>query len=166
MKQRVGIARALAARPRVLLLDEPLGALDALTRVNLQDELVRIVDATRSTVVMVTHDIDEAILLSDRIVMMTNGPAATIGNVLQNDLPRRAIASRSRPIGNTASTASTCCNVSIRNRHGIGIAARPQPTPRSIPGRAPADSQNCGKIKTLDEWRSLRGCQFLARSIT
>lgn len=88
MKQRVGIARALATRPRVLLLDEPFGALDALTRANLQDELVRIVEATRSTVVMVTHDIDEAILLSDRIIMMTNGPAATIGDVLQNDLPR------------------------------------------------------------------------------
>lgn len=88
MKQRVGIARALAARPRALLLDEPFGTLDALIRANLQDELVRIVEATRSTVVMVTHDLDEAILLSDRIVMMTNGPAATIGNVLQNDLPR------------------------------------------------------------------------------
>jgi nitrate/nitrite transport system ATP-binding protein len=88
MKQRVGIARALAATPRVLLLDEPFGALDALTRASLQDELVRIVEATHSTVVMVTHDIDEAILLSDRIVMMTNGPAAKIGDVLVNELPR------------------------------------------------------------------------------
>src|SRR5215217_1740346 len=83
MKQRVGIARALATEPRVLLLDEPFGALDALTRASLQDELVRIVEAIRSTVVMVTHDIDEAILLSDRIMMMTNGPAARIGDVLQ-----------------------------------------------------------------------------------
>jgi len=88
MKQRVGIARALAAAPRVLLLDEPFGALDALTRASLQDELVRIVETTHSTVVMVTHDIDEAILLSDRIVMMTNGPAAKIGDVLAIDLPR------------------------------------------------------------------------------
>jgi nitrate/nitrite transport system ATP-binding protein len=88
MKQRVGIARALAAAPRVLLLDEPFGALDALTRAILQDELVRIVERVRSTVVMVTHDIDEAILLSDRIVMMTNGPAARIGDVLTVDLPR------------------------------------------------------------------------------
>jgi nitrate/nitrite transport system ATP-binding protein len=88
MKQRVGIARALAVEPRVLLLDEPFGALDALTRASLQDELVRIVEAVRSTVVMVTHDIDEAILLSDRIVMMTNGPAARIGEVLPIDLPR------------------------------------------------------------------------------
>lgn len=88
MKQRVGIARALAAAPRVLLLDEPFGALDALTRASLQDELVRIVETTHSTVVMVTHDIDEALLLSDRIVMMTNGPAAKIGDVLKIDLPR------------------------------------------------------------------------------
>ena len=88
MKQRVGIARALAVEPRVLLLDEPFGALDALTRASLQDELVRIVEQVRSTVVMVTHDIDEAILLGDRIVMMTNGPAARIGEVLAIDLPR------------------------------------------------------------------------------
>ncbi len=88
MKQRVGIARALAVAPRVLLLDEPFGALDALTRASLQDELIRLVGASNSTVVMVTHDIDEAILLSDRIVMMTNGPAARIGDVLEVALPR------------------------------------------------------------------------------
>ena len=88
MKQRVGIARALSMEPQVLLLDEPFGALDALTRAKLQDELLAIVANTRSTVVMVTHDVDEAVLLSDKIVMMTNGPAATIGEVLQVDLPR------------------------------------------------------------------------------
>ena len=88
MKQRVGIARALAMEPQVLLMDEPFGALDALTRAKLQDELLAIVAATHSTVVMVTHDVDEAVLLSDKIVMMTNGPAATIGEVLQVELPR------------------------------------------------------------------------------
>jgi nitrate/nitrite transport system ATP-binding protein len=88
MKQRVGIARALAVAPRVLLLDEPFGALDALTRASLQDELVRIVESIRATVVMVTHDIDEAILLGDRVLMMTNGPAARIGDVLEVALPR------------------------------------------------------------------------------
>ncbi|WP_439607623.1 ABC transporter ATP-binding protein [Hydrogenophaga sp.] len=88
MKQRVGIARALSMEPKVLLMDEPFGALDALTRAKLQDELLEIVARTHSTVVMVTHDVDEAVLLSDRIVMLTNGPAATIGEVLTVDLPR------------------------------------------------------------------------------
>jgi len=88
MKQRVGIARALSIEPKVLLLDEPFGALDALTRARLQDELMRIVAATQSTVLMVTHDVDEAVLLSDRVVMMTNGPSATIGGILAIDLPR------------------------------------------------------------------------------
>jgi nitrate/nitrite transport system ATP-binding protein len=88
MKQRVGIARALSMEPKVLLMDEPFGALDALTRAKLQDELLQIVATTHSTVVMVTHDVDEAVLLSDRIVMLTNGPAATIGEILSVDLPR------------------------------------------------------------------------------
>ena len=88
MKQRVGIARALAMEPKVLLMDEPFGALDALTRAKLQDELLEIVARTQSTVVMVTHDVDEAVLLSDKIVMLTNGPAATIGEVLAVELPR------------------------------------------------------------------------------
>ena len=88
MKQRVGIARALAMEPKVLLMDEPFGALDALTRARLQDELLAIVQKTQSTVVMVTHDVDEAVLLSDRIVMMTNGPSATIGEILRINLER------------------------------------------------------------------------------
>ncbi len=88
MKQRVGIARALAMEPQVLLLDEPFGALDALTRANLQDELMKIMAEKHSTAVMVTHDVDEAVLLSDRIVMMTNGPAARIGEILSIELAR------------------------------------------------------------------------------
>jgi nitrate/nitrite transport system ATP-binding protein len=88
MKQRVGIARALAMEPKVLLLDEPFGALDALTRANLQDELMAIMAKSGATAVMVTHDVDEAVLLSDRIVMMTNGPSAEIGEILTVDLAK------------------------------------------------------------------------------
>lgn len=88
MKQRVGIARALALQPKVLLMDEPFGALDALTRAHLQDSLMKIQADLNNTVIMITHDVDEAVLLSDKIVMMTNGPAATIGEVLDINLPR------------------------------------------------------------------------------
>ncbi|EIK43120.1 nitrate ABC transporter, ATPase subunits C and D [Cellvibrio sp. BR] len=88
MKQRVGIARALAMEPQVLLMDEPFGALDALTRAHLQDSLMEIQNELGNTVIMITHDVDEAVLLSDRIVMMTNGPAATVGEILDVHLPR------------------------------------------------------------------------------
>jgi len=88
MKQRVGIARALAMQPEVLLMDEPFGALDALTRAHMQDSLMEIQNELNNTVIMITHDVDEAVLLSDRIVMMTNGPAATIGEILDIDLER------------------------------------------------------------------------------
>ncbi|WNN46972.1 ABC transporter ATP-binding protein [Siccibacter colletis] len=87
MKQRVGIARALAMEPRVLLMDEPFGALDALTRAHLQDAVMHIQQELNTTIVLITHDVDEAVLLSDRVLMMTNGPAATVGEVLAVDLP-------------------------------------------------------------------------------
>ena len=88
MKQRVGIARALAMQPEVLLMDEPFGALDALTRAHMQDSLMEIQNMLNNTVIMITHDVDEAVLLSDRIVMMTNGPAATVGETLDVKLER------------------------------------------------------------------------------
>lgn len=88
MKQRVGIARALAMEPEVLLLDEPLGALDALTRAHMQDSIMEINAELGNTVIMITHDVDEAVLLSDSIVMMTNGPEATVGEILKIELDR------------------------------------------------------------------------------
>jgi nitrate/nitrite transport system ATP-binding protein len=88
MKQRVGLARALATRPKMLLLDEPFGALDALTRPKLQQQVLAIWDNHRQAVMMITHDVDEAIFMSDRVVMMTNGPSATIGQVLDIPLSR------------------------------------------------------------------------------
>ncbi|MBR9908934.1 MAG: ABC transporter ATP-binding protein [Gammaproteobacteria bacterium] len=88
MKQRVGIARALAMQPEILLMDEPFGALDALTRAHMQDSLMEIQAELNNTVIMITHDVDEAVLLSDRIVMMTNGPAATVGEILDINLER------------------------------------------------------------------------------
>lgn len=88
MKQRVGIARALAMQPKVLLMDEPFGALDALTRAQLQDTTMRLHSELKNTVIMITHDVDEAVLLSDRIAMMTNGPAATVGQIVDVNLPR------------------------------------------------------------------------------
>jgi len=88
MKQRVGIARAFSIEPKMLLLDEPFGALDALTRGTIQDELLRIVQATHQTVFMITHDVDEAILLADKILLMSNGPQARIAEIVQNTMPR------------------------------------------------------------------------------
>ncbi len=88
MKQRVGIARAFAIEPKMLLLDEPFGALDALTRGTIQDELLRICAETRQTVFMITHDVDEAILLADKILLMSNGPKARVAEVVINTLPR------------------------------------------------------------------------------
>ncbi len=88
MKQRVGIARALSIKPEVLLMDEPFGALDSLTRANLQEHLMRIQQSVKNTVIIITHDVDEAVLLSDRVIMMTNGPEATIGEILEVNLER------------------------------------------------------------------------------
>ena len=154
MKQRVGIARALAMEPKVLLLDEPFGALDALTRAHLQDSVMEIHATLGNTVMMITHDVDEAVLLSDRIVMMTNGPAARIGEVLDVALPRpreRPGAGRGPDLRPRA--APRCCASSTRatpsrrrprdaaersghrrRRHGGGAAGATS-SPAAAPGR-------------------------------
>lgn len=100
MKQRVGIARALAMKPKVLLMDEPFGALDALTRAHLQDAVMEIQSRLKTTILLITHDVDEAVLLSDRVMMMTNGPAAKVGEVLQVELarPRSRLALSNDPL--------------------------------------------------------------------
>ena len=131
MKQRVGIARALSMEPKVLLLDEPFGALDALTRAHLQDEVIRIQSELGNTVMMITHDVDEAVLMSDRVVMMTNGPAATIGQVMAVPLARRATASRwPRTLSTTTAgrrSCRSCTRSSARWRRSPGAHGRLRP---------------------------------------
>ena len=157
MKQRVGIARALAMEPKILLLDEPFGALDALTRAHLQDSVMDIHARLGNTIVMITHDVDEAVLLSDRIVMMTNGPAATIGEVLSVDLPRprkrlelvgdsRVPQRAARPCSSSSTSATASSKRHERGRdegearhhrqrHGAGPGARAAVRDRARPLR-------------------------------
>ncbi len=143
MKQRVGIARALATEPKVLLMDEPFGALDALTRAHLQDELLRIVAQTRSTTIMVTHDVDETVLLSDRIVMLTNGPAATIGEILHVPFarPRNRVDLATDPVYLECRAAVVDF---LHRRHTNPTAGKaetaspPAPAPTDIAGNAAA----------------------------
>ncbi len=115
MKQRVGIARALAMKPKVLLMDEPFGALDALTRAHLQDSVMQIQQALNTTIVLITHDVDEAVLLSDRVLMMTNGPAATVGEILDVNLQRPAIGFCWRTTVVTTICVSRSCISSTKN---------------------------------------------------
>jgi nitrate/nitrite transport system ATP-binding protein len=122
MKQRVGIARALAMEPKVLLLDEPFGALDALTRAHLQDQVMEIHARLKNTVLMITHDVDEAVLLADRIVMMTNGPSATIGEVLDVTIPRPR--NRLTLVGDPSYVAARAAVLRfLHERHRLPVAA-------------------------------------------
>ncbi len=145
MKQRVGIARALAMQPKVLLMDEPFGALDALTRAHLQDSLMEIQHDLNNTVIMITHDVDEAVLLSDRIVMMSNGPAAKIGEICQVDLdrPRDRVALATDPEYNRCRTAVLEFLYARQGRPGEATGAPPAEPPRepdSGCATTPADS--------------------------
>lgn len=139
MKQRVGIARALATEPRVLLMDEPFGALDALTRAHLQDELLRIVTTKKCTTIMVTHDVDEAVLLSDRIVMLTNGPAATIGEIRNNPLahPRSRLTLAADPVF-LASRAAVVNFLHCRHTNPAANASSANPPVATVTELTPA----------------------------
>ncbi|ARP80613.1 nitrate ABC transporter ATP-binding protein [Bordetella genomosp. 8] len=146
MKQRVGIARALAIEPKVLLMDEPFGALDALTRAHLQDELLKIVAKTRTTTIMVTHDVDEAVLLSDRVVMLTNGPAATIGQIQDVALPRPrdrvALAEDPRYLACRAAVVDF-----LHRRYGHPVESRPHATATAAPAALPAAASQLEAVR-------------------
>ncbi len=137
MKQRAGIARALAMEPEVLLLDEPFGALDALTRSTLQDEVLRLHIENQLTVFMVTHDIDEAVYCSDRIVMMNNGPRATIGKIV--DVPFARPRERMAVVESDlfAHIRTDCLRFLFSRKHGGGDAPAPAPAPVEAAAEAP-----------------------------
>jgi ABC-type nitrate/sulfonate/bicarbonate transport system ATPase subunit len=122
MRQRVGIARALALEPKVLLLDEPFSLLDVVTRMELQDQVIRLCAQEKKTVLMVTHDVDEALLLADRIVMMTNGPAATVGEILDAlSLAARWLSLSEEPMWSSPAQ-SKCCAFSKSARRSAAAA--------------------------------------------
>jgi len=152
MKQRVGIARAFAIEPKMLLLDEPFGALDALTRGTIQDELLRICAQTQQTVFMITHDVDEAILLADRILLMSNGPQARVAEIVRNTMPRGGDGGRQR-----ATLHHDPQYYRIRNHLVDFLVARskdlshgraPARPPQVEPGRVPEQSQQQQPVST------------------
>jgi len=141
MKQRVGIARALAMQPEVLLMDEPFGALDALTRAHMQDSLMEIQNELNNTVIMITHDVDESVLLSDRIVMMTNGPEATVGEILDVKLDRpRSRLSLAKDIEYNRLRSEVLTFLYEKQRKVENISSKAV-TPKSIPSKRVSSQQ-------------------------
>jgi nitrate/nitrite transport system ATP-binding protein len=139
MKQRVGIARAFAIQPKMLLLDEPFGALDALTRGNIQDELLAIVQETKQTVFMITHDVDEAILLADKIFLMSNGPKAVIAEIVENTMPRNRTRSTMHHDPQFYSIRNHLIDFLVKRAKAISLGEEPKPaSPRRVqPGLLP-----------------------------
>jgi len=139
MKQRVGIARAFAIQPKMLLLDEPFGALDALTRGNIQDELLAIVQETKQTVFMITHDVDEAILLADKIFLMSNGPKAVIAEIVENTMPRNRTRSTMHHDPQFYSIRNHLIDFLVKRAKAISVGEEPKPaTPHRVqPGLLP-----------------------------
>ena len=137
MKQRVGIARALSITPKIMLMDEPFSALDALTRGTLQDEVRRICLETGQTAFMITHDVDEAIYLADKIFLMTNGPGAVLAEIVENPLPKIAAASTCTAIPTTTRCATTS---------SISWSAAARPLPPKTPPTIRATCRWCGRV--------------------
>ncbi len=139
MKQRVGIARAFAIQPKMLLLDEPFGALDALTRGNIQDELLEIVQQTHQTVFMITHDVDEAILLADKIFLMSNGPRAAIAEIVVNTMTRNRTRSTMHHDPQFYAIRNHLIDFLVNRAKAIASGAEPRPaTPHLVrPGLLP-----------------------------
>jgi nitrate/nitrite transport system ATP-binding protein len=139
MKQRVGIARAFAIQPKMLLLDEPFGALDALTRGNIQDELLAIVQETKQTVFMITHDVDEAILLADKIFLMSNGPRAVIAEIVENTMPRNRTRSTMHHDPQFYSIRNHLIDFLVKRAKAISLGEEAKPaSPRRVqPGLLP-----------------------------
>ena len=145
MKQRVGIARALAIEPKMLLMDEPFSALDALTRGVLQDEVLRICSDTQQTVFMITHDVDEAILLADKIVLMTNGPQAKIAEIVRNPLPRNRSRGTIHKEPHYYAVRNHLVDFLVTRSRAFDVRAMPGYDPRHppivVPGESGADAQ-------------------------
>jgi nitrate/nitrite transport system ATP-binding protein len=139
MKQRVGIARAFAIQPKMLLLDEPFGALDALTRGNIQDELVEIVQQTHQTVFMITHDVDEAILLADKIFLMSNGPQAVIAEIVENTMPKNRTRSSMHHDPQFYSIRNHLIDFLVKRAKAISTGQEPKPQRPAVvrPGLLP-----------------------------
>ena len=140
MKQRVGIARALAIEPRMLLMDEPFSALDALTRGSLQDEVIAIRAKTRQTIFMITHDVDEALLLADRILLMTNGPKARIAEIVENTLPKERTRAELHKLPNYYPLRNHLIEFLVTRSRELALAPEPQHPVAPQPSRRPSNS--------------------------
>jgi nitrate/nitrite transport system ATP-binding protein len=133
MKQRVGIARALALEPRMLLMDEPFSALDALTRGSLQDEVIAIRAKTRQTIFMITHDVDEALLLADKVLLMTNGPKAHIAEIVENTLPRERTRAELHKLANYYPLRNHLIEFLVTRSRELALTGDPSPQERRAP---------------------------------
>lgn len=138
-------------QPKVLLMDEPFGALDALTRAHLQDSLMEIQNELNNTVIMITHDVDEAVLLSDRIVMMTNGPAATVGQILDINLPRPPRPSGAGMIPPITTTAPKCCVFSMSAKPDVPHTSAMPQQPDTLPVAEHKAAKPLLKLATTDK---------------